>query len=418
MLLMTVPFDPPVDPNMEADLGYSHFESHVALAEISEEDKDTFTYFIQGKGDVDETKISKDALDLKPGDNLKDVVIDQVNIALDPDTESTPDIIGIADHQWTNGMLELLCIYDSMNQDWHSFDLVQSDDPTSLAKYVTCHNIGNSANAQLIKRWSRVFKKTLRRVFKHYIKSNCFKFYSNSYYPISISLLSRRITKARKAKFGDAHSPGALAFLPSCTSQKAVKYKYGIEVPRNWGDVICLDAENGDLGWQEAMKKKIGALLNTKYFNIQDDRYCKPPPAYQYACMHMVYAVKQDLCKKAQLVCDGSRVDPRTLNTQATVVRGISVRLLDVITHHWKKCVIAGDISNAFVQSPTEERVFTRLGDDFGEHAGKVELIVKTLYRLTTSAAVFWRAFANFLRSMGLTPVCYDRDVWMIEAPT
>ena len=100
-------------------------------------------------------------------------------------------------------------------------------------------------------------------------------------------------------------------------------------------------------------------------FDIQGDKKYKPPPAYQYARLHLVYAVKQDLRKKARLVCDGSRVDPGSLNTRATVVRGISVRLLDVIAHHWSKRILTGDIGNAFVQSETEERVFTKLGPEF-----------------------------------------------------
>ena len=117
-------------------------------------------------------------------------------------------------------------------------------------------------------------------------------------------------------------------------------------------------------------------------------------------------------------MCDGSRVDPGSLNTRATVVRGISVRLLDVIAHHWSKRILAGDISNTLVQSETKERVFTKLSPEFGEHAGKIALIVKALYGLTTSAAAFRKAFSDFLRTLGFRPTRYDRDVWIVECPT
>ena len=80
--------------------------------------------------------------------------------------------------------------------------------------------------------------------------------------------------------------------------------------------------------------------------------------------------------------------------------------------------MIAGDIGNAFIQSKTKERVFTKLGPEFSEHAGKIALIVKALYGLTTSAANFRKAFADFLRSMGFEPVRYDRDVWMTPSQT
>ena len=127
--------------------------------------------------------------------------------------------------------------------------------------------------------------------------------------------------------------------------------------------------------------------------------------------MHLVYCAKQDLRKKARLVCDGSRVDPRGLNTRAIIVRGISVRLLDVICHYWKKKVLAGDIGNAFVQSKTKEKVYTRLGPEFGEYDRMIALIVKALYGLTTSAPQFCKALADFIRSMGFKPSRYNRDI-------
>ena len=74
--------------------------------------------------------------------------------------------------------------------------------------------------------------------------------------------------------------------------------------------------------------------MELECFDIQADKKYKPPPDYQYARLHLVYAVKQDLRKKACLVVDGSKVNPGSLNTRATVVQGISVRLLDVIAHH------------------------------------------------------------------------------------
>ena len=168
-------------------------------------------------------------------------------------------------------------------------------------------------------------KRALRRVFKRCIKSNCFKFYSSSYHPTPKVLHSRRVRKARKAKFGEEGSSEAKAWPPTAQSRKARKYEYGIEVPRNWGDVIRLDAKNGDRAWQDAVEKEIGALLNLGCFDIQVDKHYKPPRTYQYARLHLIYAVKQDLHRKARLVCDGSRVDPESLNTRAIIVCGILV---------------------------------------------------------------------------------------------
>ena len=165
-------------------------------------DDDTL-YIQHDDTDVLEEDIQGDAIGLASDDHLQRIVADQVNIASDPNTMATPDIVGIADHQWNCGTLEVLCLYETGEKEWHPFDLVQADDPTSLAKYISRNDIGDSASAQIIKRCSRVYKRALRRVFKRYIKSNCFKFYSSSYHPTPKVLRSRRVCKARKAKFGE-----------------------------------------------------------------------------------------------------------------------------------------------------------------------------------------------------------------------
>ena len=105
--------------------------------------------------------------------------------------------------------------------------------------------------------------------------------------------------------------------------------------------------------------------------------------------MHWVYTVKNDFTYKARLVCDGSQVDPRGLDTCATVIKSISVRLLDLIAHTWNKQIITGDISNAFVQFDTKEKIYTQLGSKFDTLTGLIEIIVQDMYGLTTSAKLF-----------------------------
>ena len=66
--------------------------------------------------------------------------------------------------------------------------------------------------------------------------------------------------------------------------------------------------------------------------------------------------MKADLTYKARLVCDGSRVDPKGLSTRATVVKGVSVRLLDLIADSQNLSVLTGDIGNAFIQATTKSK--------------------------------------------------------------
>lgn len=378
-------------------------------------------YISQKENDVDEDDPNIDNIGEPHMTNMNIAVAHSVNVTQDPDTDPTEEIVEIRDHKWCGKTLEIQCLYDTGEVEWHPFNLVFNDNPYDLANYLANRKckLGDSAQAQTYKRWARSHKRAVRRMFKRVIRSNVFQYYSGKHHGTNKKRRSKRIRRAARAKFEDEQSEEALAWVEqTLNARKVRKFAYGLEVPRNWEDVLRIDLENGDTAWQDAIKKEIGALLELECFDVQEEGY-RPPEDYQYVRMHLVYDVKVDLRKKARLVCDGSRVDPRGLTTRATVVKGISVRLLDLIANHWNKKILTGDIGNAFVQSKTEEKVFTKLGPEFGpDLAGRIALIVKALYGLTTSAAAFRKALADFLRTLDFIPTRYDRDVWMKPSPT
>jgi hypothetical protein len=138
-----------------------------------------------------------------------------------------------------------------------------------------------------------------------------------------------------------------------------------------------------------------------------------PSADYQYAPLRLVYDIKSDLHYKARLVVQGHCVDPKGLSTRATVVKGISVRLLDVIAHHQGLHVVTGDVGNAFIQAFTKEKCYTHLGAEFGDCEGTIAIIVRALYGLTTSAEQYIYLFADFLHGLGFIPTHYDHEIWM-----
>jgi len=127
----------------------------------------------------------------------------------------------------------------------------------------------------------------------------------------------------------------------------------------------------------------------------------------------MVYDVKADLSRKARLVVMGDVVNPRGLSTRAKFVKGISVRLLNVIAHRYGLKMLCGDIGHAFIQTTTRAKIFTRCGPEFGDKSGCIAIIEKALCGLTTSAERLRTMLGDFLRGMGFVPTRYDRDVWM-----
>ena len=90
-----------------------------------------------------------------------------------------------------------------------------------------------------------------------------------------------------------------------------------------------------------------------------------------------------------------------------------SVRLLDIITDALGLQVLCGDIDNASIQTHTTEKIYTRVGPEFGDRAYSLAIISRAIYGLTTRAKRFRTLLANFLRSLGFTPSRFDRDVWM-----
>ena len=113
-----------------------------------------------------------------------------------------------------------------------------------------------------------------------------------------------------------------------------------------------------------------------------------------------MYDVKAGLTYKAKFVCDGSRVDPNGLSTRATVVKGVSVHLLDLIADSQNLSTLCGDIGNTFIQDQTKGKIYIRCGPKFGDRADCIKIVVRDLYCLTTSAEIFRAMFADILRAL------------------
>ena len=107
----------------------------------------------------------------------------------------------------------------------------------------------------------------------------------------------------------------------------------------------------------------------------------------------MIFEVKQDGRHKGCLVAGGHMVDPMGINSRSTVVKGISVRLLDLVAHRKNLSILCGDIGNAFITAECTEKIY------IGDRVGSVLVLKKALYGLRSSSRAFRAHFADFLRS-------------------
>ena len=130
----------------------------------------------------------------------------------------------------------------------------------------------------------------------------------------------------------------------------------------------------------------------------------------------MIFEVKQDGRRKGRLVAGGHLVDPKGgINSRSTVVKGISVRLLDLIAHRDNLPILCGDIGNAFITADCLEKIYSWAGPEFGDREGTMMVFKKAIYGLQSSSTALRAHFADFLRSLGFSAALYDRDVWMRE---
>ena len=148
-------------------------------------------------------------------------------------------------------------------------------------------------------------------------------FDATSYNPSPRKRRSRRYAKNTKTSIVVSHG------ATKENSKKSFKFRF--EVPKNWKEILRIDEAAGNSMWQDSVEKEVSSLIHHECFNFKSSDY-KPSDDYQYCRLHLVYDINLDLNYKSRLACDGSKVDPRGLSTRATVVKEISVRLLDLIT--------------------------------------------------------------------------------------
>ena len=75
--------------------------------------------------------------------------------------------------------------------------------------------------------------------------------------------------------------------------------------------------------------------------------------------------------------------------------------------------VQCGDVLNAYVTAPVGEKIWTKLGPEFGADQGKIAIVVRALYGLKSSGAAFRNHLADCMRSLEYKSCLADPDLWM-----
>ena len=188
-------------------------------------------------------------------------------------------------------------------------------------------------------------------------------------------------------------------------------HKWGLEVPQSVDDALAIDKRNGNTFWADAIAKE---MKNVRVaFKILDDGE-RPPPGFQFIRCHMIFDIKmEDFRRKARLVAGGHVTDVPPTITYSSVVGRETVRIALTLAALNDLEVKVADIMNAYVTAPTEEKIWTILGPEFGNDQGKKAVIVRALYGLKSAGASFRHHLADCMQHLGYTPCLADPDLWM-----
>ena len=110
----------------------------------------------------------------------------------------------------------------------------------------------------------------------------------------------------------------------------------------------------------------------------------------------MIFDVKMENFQfKARLVANGNETGTPASLTYASVVSRESVRIALTVAALNDLQVKTSDIENAYLTAPTEEKLYTVLGPEFGENKGRTATIVRALYGTKSAGASFRNHLAD-----------------------
>ncbi|MGH7954773.1 MAG: reverse transcriptase domain-containing protein, partial [Gloeomargaritales cyanobacterium] len=156
------------------------------------------------------------------------------------------------------------------------------------------------------------------------------------------------------------------------------------------------------------------AMEDNEIFQLLDEN-SSPPERYTKIPLIMIFTVKQDGTYKARLVEGGHVTGPPSSDVYASVVKSENVRLLFLLAEIHSLDFLMGDVSTAYLNALTKEKVYAIAGPEFGALAGRIVILLRALYGLKTSGNEWHAHFADALRSLGFKPSLIDPNLWMMK---
>ena len=133
-------------------------------------------------------------------------------------------------------------------------------------------------------------------------------------------------------------------------------HKYGIRIPKSVEEAYCIDKENGNRLWTDAISEEIVKVRGA----VEE---CTKSPdklvGYQEIDLHMIFDIKlgENFRRKARMVVGGHMTKPPSSVTYSSVVSRESVRIMLMVAALNDLEIQSADIKNAYLTAPCRERV-------------------------------------------------------------
>jgi hypothetical protein len=218
---------------------------------------------------------------------------------------------------------------------WEPMEGIKKDDPVTLAKYAEEHDL---------------LEKTAWKWAARYVKRKT-RF---------VRMFRQMMKRKRKAQ--------------------NVKYQFGIRVPRTLREAYELDKLNGDTKWTDSIETEVQLLYDTyECFRLVETGEKIPEEYHQIPLIW----VKFDGRRRARCVAGGHVTPNLTDDLYAGVANLETVRIAFLAAELFDLDIIAADVSSAYIQAFTSEKVFVKAGPKFGKNEGRYMIVVEFLMDLS-----------------------------------
>ena len=190
--------------------------------------------------------------------------------------------------------------------------------------------------------------------------------------------------------------------------------KYGLELPgpgpKGVRRAYEIDRENGTEHWGKSIEKEVKTVLPA--LEVLEPGGTAPV-GFKRIDLMTVFDIKMDLTRKARICARGDQTDPPLSVTYASVVTRESIRVGFMLAALNGLEVLSADIAGAYLNAPCAEKIYTVLGQEFGDLQGRVAIVRKALYGLKSSGFSWRSTLARTLREgMEFVQCEGDMDVW------